>query len=135
MLAATAMLNCSGQWKPSDSTKVSNDALRRIYSAALQRDVLLERIMLYRADSAVYSKLLAVKDSINKQLVLTTEADGGINRALRDQQDAQVQQREILEQTVKEYHVLLRKEKRKRFWTGAAGILSTGITTYFLIKK
>jgi ASC-1-like (ASCH) protein len=63
------------------------------------------------------------------------EKDSATVAAYNAQLEAMKEQKEIFQSQLDGYEKLLRREKRKRFWTGAAGILTTGAMTYLLITK
>lgn len=65
---------------------------------------------------------LKEKDSVSVQL-------------FRDQLEVMKQQKTLFQDQLNGYERLLRREKRKRFWSSAAGIAATGIATYLFISK
>ncbi len=96
-------------------------------SDAKQRPILLERIQLLNTDISLLQERIAnlkTKDSANTQIIATYET----------QLYTMQEQRVIFEQQLKSYEKLLRRQKRKTFFTGMAGIVTTAITFYIATK-
>lgn len=124
-------MNLYGQQKVSDSTTkvaITRGALSRLLTAALQRDVLAEKIGLLVADTALLSQRVASKQR-------QVEILEGISEAQVVQIDLLREKETVFKEQLSSYERLLRKEKRKRFLVSVAGVLTTGFTTYLLLKK
>ncbi len=132
------MMNCFGQLNPSDSIKkvsVTRGALSRLYSAAIQRDILAEKIGLLIADTALLNKRIFSKQEQILLLESIHEHNQNIIKAMKVQLDLLNDEKLVFKEQLNSYEKLLRKEKRKRFLVSVAGILTTGITSYLLLKK
>lgn len=91
------------------------------------RPVLQERINLLTTDISLLQERIAnlkTKDSVNTLLIATYEA----------QVSTMQEQRVIFEDQLKAYEKLIRRQKRKTFFTGLAGIVTTAVTFYIATK-
>lgn len=125
MLAVLATLPCAAQLKRSDSTTVSNEALRRVYTAALQ------------------------KKNLDSQVVILNQRIEGLELVIKEYQDMDTatrasyerqivvlgEERKILEAEISRLNKDVRKWKRKLFWRTAGGaVVIIGLTTLLIIK-
>ncbi|HUP13110.1 MAG TPA: hypothetical protein VM187_12875 [Niastella sp.] len=102
---------------------------------AKQKPLLLERIALLNADVLLLNQRITVKDSI---ITAYQAKDGNytaIIQALQDQKALLQDEKKLYVDQVTTMEKMLRKERRKRFWTSAAGMLSTGLMAYLFISK
>lgn len=73
---------------------------------------------------------------ILQEIVKNLEAkDSATVENYETQLTAMREQRALFEDQINRYEKLLRREKRKRFWTGAGGVVSTGIMAFLIFKK
>lgn len=108
---------------------------KKVLADAKAKPVLQERIVLLTDDIRLLNQRIAVKDSI---IATYTTKDGNnqaIIKALEDQKGIMEEQRKLFEDQVKGYEKLLRREKRKRFWTAVGGTITTGAALYLFISK
>ncbi len=101
------------------------NVVRNLYKDALQKPILEERISILNERVA------------NLQLLITTlEAKDSVRKESCEAQIASFQQEIALHQDqIKIMESMLRKEKRKRFWSNAALTLATGAAIYLSVTK
>ncbi len=100
---------------------------KKVLADAKMKPILQERINLLNADILLMSERignLKAKDSVNSQIIATYEAQLFV---MKDQ-------RKIFEAQLKDYEKKIRQQKRKTFFTGMAGIVTTAITFYIATK-
>lgn len=108
---------------------------KKVLADAKQKPVLLERIALLTDDIRLLNQRIAVKDSLITVYVARDGNNQAIIKALEDQKGIMQEQRKLFEDQVKGYEKLLRREKRKRFWTAAGGTITTAAALYLFISK
>lgn len=118
-------MNSGGQSRITDSTTVSNVALRRILTAAEQKKVLDEQVVLLNQRISGFE--LIVQQYKDKD----TATVGSYERQIAIMKD----QRIIFEGQIKQNEKIIRKLKRKVFWTSAAGVAGMGVMAYLLLTK
>lgn len=74
-------------------------------------------------------------DNLKQQITALEEKDSEKTALFNNQLANLLEQKAIYTDQINTYEKLLRKERRKRFWTGAAGVVTTGVATYLLITK
>lgn len=126
---------CAAQSKPIDTTCVPTEKLRAVLSDAKQKPVLLERISLLSEDMRLLNQRIAVKDSIILVLDSRDRNNDGIIRAYEDEKKTYKDQVALIQNQMHTLESMLRKEKRKRFWTGVGGTLTTGLALFLLFQK
>lgn len=119
------MMNSGGQSRITDSTTVSNAALRRILTAAEQKKVLDEQVILLNQRIAGYEEM--VKQYKDKD----TATVGSYEREIGLMKD----QRKVLEDQIKANEKVIRKLKRKVFWTASFGVAGMGALTFLYLTK
>jgi len=124
-LAIIATMNYAWQSRSSDSTTTSTVALKRILAAAQQRNVLLEQVDILNKRIENYQDIIK---NLNEKDSATVEGYKLEIKTMNEQQD-------ILADQVNAYEKLLRKERRKRWWTAAGGLVSSGALIYLYITK
>lgn len=124
VLAITAMMNCAAQPKVSDSVTISTVALKRILTAAEQKKVLDGQVVILN------DRINLLQAIIDKQ----GEKDSVTVESYEQQLKVMREERTIFQDQIKTFEKLLRREKRKRMLTGAAGLISTGIVIYLATK-
>lgn len=121
------MRNCAGQSTASgnDTMCIPVDTLKKIYTAAasakelrVQISILNERIETKKAE------LMEIKNRDSAEIVTLR---GNISRLLEE--------KALYDDQLNGYERLLRKEKRKRFWTAAGGLITTGLVAYLYLTK
>lgn len=125
LLAILATMNSEAQWSRTDSTTVSNAALRRILIAAEQKKVLDEQVILLNQRITGYEAM--VRQYKDKD----TATVGGYEREIALMKD----QRKIFETAISDKEKEIRKYKRKLFFRTAGGLLITGGLFYLYITK
>lgn len=119
-------MTCYAQSKTiTDSVKVSVPQLRKVFSRALQAD-LLDSLLINEREKIV---LLEAKISIMKETDSLTVASYEKEISLSKKQV------QLYEQEISQLKKQIRREKRKRIFTGALGMASTITMGYLLIKK
>ena len=118
-----------------DTICINVKKFKNILSDAEQKPVLLERIALLTDDIRLLNQRIAVKDSLITVYVARDGNNQAIIKALEDQKGIMEEQRKLFEDQVKGYEKLLRREKRKRFWTAVGGTVTTGAALYLFITK
>jgi hypothetical protein len=102
---------------------------------ARSKPFLEERIKLLSIDTAILREKISLKD----KEILNYEAKEGnyesIIQALKDQKGVLLDQEKVFHDQIDSYERMLRKERRKRFWTAAGGIVTTGLAAYLYITK
>lgn len=108
-----------------DTICIEVPKFKKIYAAALQKKV---------ADSllTISEKQIA---QLENTIRLLGEKDAEQKAGYDNQLDILHQEQNIYKDQIAGYERLLKKERRKRFFTSAGGILTTGILTYLLISK
>ena len=125
LLAILATMNSDGQSRNTDSTTVSNVALRRILTAAEQKKVLDEQVLLLNQRIAGYESMVQqYKDK-------DTATVGSYEREIALMKD----ERKIFESAIKDKEKQIRKYKRKLFFRTAGGVLVTGGLVYLYLTK
>jgi len=118
-------MSSEAQWRTTDSTTVSNVALRRILTAAEQKKVLDEQVLLLNQRIAGYE--LMVQQYKDKD----TATVGAYEREIALMKD----QRKIFETAISDKEKQIRKLKRKIFFRTAGGLLLTGTIAYLYFTK
>lgn len=125
MFLVLATLHSGAQSKISDSTTVSSEALRRVYTAALQKKNLEEQIFILNQRIDGYELMIkeykdmdvSTKDSYEKQIALMKD------------------ERVVLEKEIAALNRDVKKWKRKLWWRTAGGaVVIIGLTTLLIIK-
>lgn len=118
-------LHSGAQSRATDSTTVSNEALRRVYTAALQKKVLEEQLFI------LTERIGGLELMIKEYQDMDTATRGSYDRQIAVMKE----ERKILESEIKLLNKDVRKWKRKLFWrTAAGGAVIIGLTTLLIIK-
>lgn len=125
ILAVLGMTNSKAQLKTTDSTTVSTAALKRILTAAEQKKVLDGQVVILN------DRIVLLQGIIDRQIDKDTATVGSYERQIAVMKE----QRVIYDDQIKTFEKLLRREKRKRFFTGAAGMASTIAMIFLSLKK
>jgi len=119
------MKNSEGQSRSTDSTTVSNVALRRILTAAEQKKVLDEQVVLLNQRISGYEAMVQqYKDK-------DTATVGSYEREIALMKD----QRKIFETAIKDKEKEIKRYKRKLFFRTAGGVMIVGGLTYLYLTK
>lgn len=108
---------------------------KKVMADAKQKPVLLEKIALLQTDILLLNQRIAQKDSIISAYQVMEGNYDAILLAMEDNKAIMLQQRQLYEEQLRSFEKLLRKEKRKRFWTAASGVLTTTAAAYLYITK
>lgn len=87
------------------------------------------------ADIALLNQRIGQKDSIIMDYQRKDGNNEAIITALQEQKGMMELEKKVYLQQVQDFEKLLRKERRKRFWTAAGGIITTGLAAYLYITK
>lgn len=121
--------------QPSDSSKVwidRADALR-VLAKAKEADLLRVQLAAKQSDINDLSARIQVKERIISELNTMDEANQQIIASLKKEIEEMNGIRTLQEQEYKFIKKQLKKQKRKTFWVGIAGIVAT-IGTVFILK-
>lgn len=125
-LIALLMLNLNGHTQPIDTViRVKASQARKVYADALQKPILEERIAILNERIANYQVLIKTfeeKDSIRAE-------------DCKSQIASLIEEKALYQDQVKTMEQMIRKERRKRFWITASGILTTGAAIYLSTLK
>lgn len=128
-------MSFAGNCQATDTICVPVAQLKKVLIDAKQKPILLERIDLLTADVKLLNSRIAVKDSIINLMERDELASQEIIATLREEKKLMQEQRKVFEDQLNAYEKLLRKERRKRKWTAAAGLMVTGVAAYLYITK
>lgn len=124
-MAILATMNCAAQSSRTDSTTVSNAALRRILTAAEQKKVLDEQVILL--NQRINGFELMVKELKDKD----TATVGTYEREIALMKD----QRKVFESAITAKEKEIRRMKRKLFFRTAGWLMLTGTIAYLYFTK
>ena len=118
------MMSCVGQSSTIDTICFPVSVIKKVLVAAEQKKVLEQQVTVLNNRISLYQTMvdeLERKDSIT---VATYEAQIAIMN----------EQKAIYADQMKGYEKLLRREKRKRFFATAGGVITSGIILYLTNK-
>lgn len=117
---------CAGQSTSSghDTLCIPADTLRKVYTAALQK----------RAADSMNVLLQMRIVSLTAAVERLQERDSVTVMAYKEQISDLRKEQAIYRDQVNTFEKLLRREKRKRFWTSAGGVVATGLAIYLSTK-
>ena len=134
-MAILTSISFAGSSQTTDTVCLPVADAKKVLADAKQKPVLLERIALLTDDIRLLNARIAVKDSLINTYVAKDGNNQAIIKALEDQKGIMEEQRKLFEDQVKGYEKLLRREKRKRFWTAVGGTMTTAAALYLFISK
>lgn len=102
--------------------------IQKVLIAAEQKKVLEQQVV-------VLNLRIAEKDSIIALLRFKEETGEQIIKTYEDEVSVMKDQRKIFENEIKQNEKIIRKLKRKVFWTSAAGLAGVGAMAYLLLIK
>lgn len=111
----------------SDTICVKIITYQKLVIAAEQKKVLQEQLL-------VIDKRIIEKDSIIRLLQFKEELNGQMIQTYEDELLVIKDQRKIFETAIKQNEKIIRKLKRKVFWTSMAGIAAVGATVFLTLK-
>jgi hypothetical protein len=114
-----------GQSQTSDTICAPVAQMKKVYAAALQK----------RICDSMNVILEARISSLNNSIVLLNQKDSVTVAGYEGQLKAFREEKALYIDQMKGFERLVRREKRKRFFATAGGILTTGIVTYLALKK
>lgn len=132
MSATLLLTNLKGS---SQTIEIPVEQAKKVMADAKQKPLLLEKIALLNADISLINQRIKQKDSIISSYQVMEGNYDAILLAMEDNKAVMLQQRQLYEEQLTSFEKLLRKEKRKRFWTAAGGVVTTGIAAYLYIIK
>lgn len=118
-------MSCGAQLRTTDSTTVSNAALRRILIAAEQKKVLDEQVVLLNQRISGYEEMIKQYKDKDTATVGSYEREIAIMK----------EQRVVFETAIKDREKEIRRYKRKLFWRTAGGVAITGTLIYLYVTK
>lgn len=86
----------------------------------------------YKKQVLLLNERLSLKDQVIFQM---NSRDSLVRTGYENQMSLLRQELDLRKDQVNGYERLLRKERRKRFWTGVLGMATTGAMAYLLITK
>jgi len=128
-------ISLDGNSQTTDTVCLPVADAKKVLADAKQKPVLLERVQLLTDDIRLLNQRIAVKDSLISTYVAKDGNSQAIIKALEDQKATMQEQRKLFEDQLAGYEKLLRREKRKRFWTAVGGTVTTGAALYLFITK
>ena len=135
MLVLLLKISFAGKSQVTDTICLPFEQVKKIYVDAKQKPVLLEKIDLLTTDITLLNKRIEVRDSIINLMELSEIGSQEIIKILKEEKELMLEQRRVFEGQLISYEKLLKKERRKRKWTAAAGLMVTGIATYLYLTK
>jgi len=125
MFAVLTTKICEGQLPTSDTLCFPVPVIQKLLIAGEQKKVLEQQVVILNERIANYQTIIASLNSIDSLTVATYTAQIKVYK----------DEKAIYEDQLKGYERLLKKEKRKRFFTGVGGAIITGIVGYLYLKK
>lgn len=119
------MKNSEAQLRTTDSTTVSNAALRRILIAAEQKKVLDEQVILLNQRIAGFEAIVQQYKEKDTATVGSYEREIAIMK----------EQRVVFETAIKDKEKEIRRYKRKLFWRTAGGVTLAAAGAYLYLTK
>lgn len=123
------ILSLNGVSQPNTTTdtivRLKSNVARNMYKDALQKPILEERISIL--NERITNLQILVKTVEQKDSILIMDSQNQIKLLLEEMTLCQDQ--------VKTMETIIRKERRKRFWVSAAGIVTTGAAIYLSTLK
>lgn len=124
-----------GSCQVTDTICLPIEQAKKILTDAKKSDILQEKVLLLENDIALLSKRIVDKDEAIALYKALDNNNSVIILELEEQKKIMEEQRKVFEDQIKSYEKLLKRERRKRFWTAAGGVLSTGIVAYLYLTK
>lgn len=118
-------MSCAGQSKTTDTLCFPVETIKKVLIAAEQKKVLESQVTLLN------ERIFGLNEIIKN----LNEKDSVSVKTYNDQLAVMRQQKELFMDQLNGYERLLRKERRKRFWTAVGGVVTTGLATYLFITK
>lgn len=125
LFAIIAMKNCAGQSRHTDTLCFPVETVKKVLIAAEQKKVLDGQVILLNQRIEGLTEIIR---NLN-------EKDSASVALYNSQMAVMKDQKQLYQDQLNGYEKLLRKEKRKRFFTAAAGTLATGAALYLYISK
>lgn len=99
----------------------------------------IRKVLIAASQKKVADSLLVIAEKqvaqLQNTITLLGEKDAEQKEMYDNQLDLLRQEITLYKDQISGYERLVRKERRKRRWATAGGILTTGVITYFLITK
>ena len=118
-------MSFAGSSQSTDTTCTPTEKLRQVITDAKMKPVLEERIAILNDRIANYQIIIG---NLNEKDSVTVAGYENQIRLMREE-------KAIYEDQIKGYERLLRKQKRKTFFTAAGGFLATGAALYLFLTK
>jgi hypothetical protein len=118
-------MNSLSQPKSLDSVKISKPALQRILTAAKQKAVLEEQVIILN------QRIAGLELTINDLIEKDTATVGSYERQIALMKD----QRILFEAQIKTFERMIIKARRKQWWTSVLGGVTTGVGIYLYLTK
>ncbi len=128
------VISYAGNTQTTDTICLPVEQAKKVLADARQKPVLQEQIGLLRTDISLLNLLIVEKDGIIRDLEKKDGNNSGIIQELQDQKDLMQKQINLHLDQVNTMERMIRREKRKRFWTGAAGIITTAAAIFLTSK-
>lgn len=120
------VLPVSGQ--SSDTICPKIDTYRKLVIAAEQKKILEEQVV-------ILNRRISEKDSVIALLRFNDETNEQVIQTYKDELAVMKDQKDILFSAIKGSEKIIRKLKRKVFWTSAAGVAGMGTMAFLLLTK
>lgn len=128
------VISYAGSSQTTDTICLPLEQAKKVLADAKQKPVLQEQISLLRTDISLLNLRIVEKDGIIKDLEKKDGNNAGIIRELQDQKELMQKQIDLHLDQVKTMERMIRREKRKRFWATAAGVLTTAGAIFLTTK-
>lgn len=119
------MKNCAGQSKATDTLCFPVETIKKVLIAAEQKKVLEGQVILLN------QRIMGLNDIVRNMV----EKDSVTVKLYNDQIQITKEQKSLCQSQITSLEKAVRKERRKRFWTGAGGVVTTGIALYLFATK
>ena len=123
--AILVMKNCAGQSKATDTLCFPVETIKKVLIAAEQKKVLEGQVILLN------QRIMGLNDIVRNMV----EKDSVTVKLYTDQIQITKEQKSLYQSQITSLEKAVRKERRKRFWTGAGGVVRTGIALYLFATK
>ena len=118
-------MNFAASSQSIDTTCTQTEKLRQVITDAKMKPVLEERIAILNDRIANFQIIIS---NLNEKDSITVSAYEKQIQLYRDE-------KKVYEDQINGYEKLLKRERRKRFFTAAGGVVATGLTLFLYLQK
>ena len=128
------MISCAGSSQTTDTICLPVEQAKKVLADARQKPVLQEQISFLKTDISLLNLRIVEKESIIRNLEAKDGNNTVIIRELQDQKELMQKQINLHLNQVATMERMIRREKRKRFWATAAGVITTAGAIFLTTK-